>query len=109
MSEIRRPDVILPADFVSPTHSLRQEFSERERIVQAVQYLNRTEFSAARQSNSYLAFAIDDATRRPVVKVMDRSTKTVLYQIPPGEVLRMAANARKAKAGQTEQEQTDGI
>jgi flagellar protein FlaG len=95
MSDIRRPDALAPVDMVPLERALRPEIRENERVVQAVQYLNRTEFAANRQS-SYLTFAIDEATRRPVVKVVDRSTKSVLYQIPPGEVLRMAAEMRSA-------------
>ena len=95
MSDIRRPDALPPVDVTSLDRATRIESRESDRVIQAVQYLNKTEFSANRQS-SYLMFAVDEASRRPVVKVMDRSTNSVLFQIPPREVVRRAAQIRRA-------------
>jgi uncharacterized FlaG/YvyC family protein len=102
MSDISKPDLVLPVDLSSRTPN--QDNTEPQRVVQAVQYLNRTEF-AVEHSTNYLKFMYDDATRRPVVKVIDRNTNTVLFQMPPGEVVRMAADARRqarAKAPATD-------
>jgi len=69
---------------------------EAERTLRAVQYLNRTEFSNRNQSGAnYLKFSYDSATRRSVVKVVDHATGDILYQIPPEEVLKLAADLRR--------------
>jgi uncharacterized FlaG/YvyC family protein len=39
---------------------------------------------------SELTFAMDQETRRPVIRVIDRQTQEVLWQAPPEYVLRMA-------------------
>jgi uncharacterized FlaG/YvyC family protein len=111
MSDISKPDLVLPVDLSSRTPN--QDTVEAERVVQAVQYLNRTEFSTERNSN-YLKFVYEDATGRPIVKVIDRATNMVLFQIPVDEVTRMAADARRqaranaASAKNTPSNEEDG-
>ena len=39
---------------------------------------------------SELTFAMDQETKRPVIRVIDRQTQQVLWQAPPEYVLRMA-------------------
>jgi uncharacterized FlaG/YvyC family protein len=42
-----------------------------------------------------VTFSVDQATKRPVIKVVDTSTKEVLQQWPPEYVLQLAADAEK--------------
>jgi|SRR6266404_8952074 len=93
MSDISKPDLVPPVDLSSRTPNL--ENTEPQRVVQAVQYLNRTEFSAE-HSSSYLQFLYDDASARPVVKVVDRNSNIVLLQMPSDEVIKLAAEVRRS-------------
>jgi flagellar protein FlaG len=42
-----------------------------------------------------VTFSVDQATKRPVIKVVDTSTKEVLQQWPPEYLLQLAADAEK--------------
>jgi len=42
-----------------------------------------------------VTFSVDQATKRPVIKVVDTSTKEVLQQWPPEYLLQLAADAQK--------------
>jgi uncharacterized FlaG/YvyC family protein len=42
-----------------------------------------------------VTFSLDQATKRPVIKVIDTNTKEVLSQWPPEYLLQIAADARK--------------
>lgn len=75
-----------------------------QELVMAVQYLNKPEFSESRDGARF-AIAYDDSSRRPIVKVVDETTSAVLYQIPPKEVIRMAAELRKRKAPRPDQQE----
>jgi hypothetical protein len=106
MSDITKPDLVPPVDLSSRTPNL--ENTEPQRVVQAVQYLNRTEFSAE-HSSSYLMFLYDDASNRPVVKVVDRNSNTVLLQMPSDQVIKLAAEVRRSareKAAASPQQQS---
>jgi uncharacterized FlaG/YvyC family protein len=71
---------------------------EAERVVRAVQFLNRTEFSPQSLSSTNLSFAYDEAAQRTIVTVVDRTTGDVLSQMPAKEVLRIAAEIRKRQS-----------
>lgn len=60
---------------------------ERREIVKAVKKLNESEFYG---NSSELQIAVDRATRRPVVRLVDKETQEVLRQIPEEYLLRMA-------------------
>jgi uncharacterized FlaG/YvyC family protein len=68
---------------------------EAERTARAVQFLNRTEFAPGNQNNTGLSFTYDEAAKRAIVTVVDRTTGEVLSQMPAKEVLRLAADVRK--------------
>jgi len=67
--------------------------------------LNRAVFSAVRQLNDAgyagegreVTFSVDPATKIPVVKVIDSSTKEVIRQWPPEYLLEIAAETTGQK------------
>jgi flagellar protein FlaG len=61
----------------------------RREIVTAVAALNKAEW---RGQDNELTFTMDRDTRRPVIRIIDRTTKEVLEQIPAKSVLHAAAN-----------------
>lgn len=93
MSDISKLNSVLPVQLSVQDQS--KDVAEAAAVVRAVQYLNRTEFSSERQE-SFLSHTYDPATQRMIIRVLDRRTKEVLYQLPPDQVLRMAADARRA-------------
>jgi flagellar protein FlaG len=60
---------------------------ERREIVRAVKKVNQAEFYGNRNE---LQIAVDQSTRRSIVKLVDKETKEVVRQIPPEYVLRLA-------------------
>ena len=67
--------------------------SENRQVVQAVKALNRTEMFG--QDND-LVFQKDPQKQRMVVRVVNRTTKDVVSQIPPEYVLRLAEDLKKS-------------
>jgi uncharacterized FlaG/YvyC family protein len=63
-------------------------------LVRAVQALNRFEMNSLTSGKRY-SLLIDREARRTVVRVLDQDTGDTLYQIPPEEVLRRAAEIRR--------------
>lgn len=61
--------------------------SDHRELIQAVRALNAAELFG---ENQELTFTVDQETRRPVVRILDRRTREVIRQIPPELVLRMA-------------------
>jgi len=68
------------------TQPAEQRTQQRE-LIQAIRAVNQSELLG---QNNELTFVIDRDTKRPVVKIVDRTTGEVLDQIPPQRVLRMA-------------------
>jgi flagellar protein FlaG len=58
----------------------------------AVQTVNEAGYAGAGQE---VTFSVDQATKQPVIKVIDTSTKEVLRQWPPEYLLQIAAEAKK--------------
>jgi flagellar protein FlaG len=56
-------------------------------IAQAVSAVNDAKIFG---SNNEVTFAMDRATRRTVVRLVDKTSRKVIRQIPPEYVLRMA-------------------
>jgi uncharacterized FlaG/YvyC family protein len=94
MSELVNLNAQITFDHAS-LKTAKADQREAERVVHAVQYLNRTEFSPEGQANTSLAFSYDAESQRATVTVVDKATGEELYQIPAREVLRLAAEARK--------------
>ncbi|MEP7355060.1 MAG: flagellar protein FlaG [Acidobacteriota bacterium] len=60
---------------------------DRRVLIRAVKAVNQSELYG---SENELSFSVDRATKRPVVKIVDRKTHEVVQQIPNEHVLRMA-------------------
>lgn len=67
--------------------------AEQREIIQAVKAVNAAELFG---QNSELTFVLDRETRRPVVRIVDRTTNELIQQIPPEYVLRMAQDLKGA-------------
>lgn len=66
--------------------------AENRQVVQAVKALNQTEMFG---EDNGLVFQKDPATKRMVVKVIDRRTNEVVSQIPPEYILRLAEDLKQ--------------
>jgi uncharacterized FlaG/YvyC family protein len=80
----------LPANTPQPIPP--EQTAERQQLIQAVKKVNRSEMLG---ENNELTFAIDRNSRSPVVRVVNRQTKEVVFQIPPEYVLQMAADLKQ--------------
>jgi flagellar protein FlaG len=79
----------LPPVTVSPPTP--EQVAANRQIVQAVKAVNQAELLG---DNTELTFSMDRQTQRPVIQLVDRSTKEVIRQIPPEYLLQMAADIR---------------
>ncbi len=66
--------------------------AEHRQVVQAVKAVNGTEMFGPENE---LRFQKDPATKRMVVKVVNRQTREVVSQVPAEYVLRLAEDIRK--------------
>jgi FlaG protein len=90
-------DSTLPLAPIMAQHTTPRELMESERVVRAVEYLSRAGLlPGGNRPNPSFEMGIDPATKKNVIKVLDKDTREVIYQIPPAEALRMAANAKRA-------------
>jgi flagellar protein FlaG len=64
---------------------------EQRELIQAVKALNAAEIFGDKNE---VTFILDQKTRRPVVRIVDRSTNQVIRQIPPEYALRMAEDLK---------------
>lgn len=62
--------------------------------ITAVKQLNKAEYFGGERQ---LAFSLDSATRRPVIRILDKSTGELVGQVPAEEILRLAANLSEAQ------------
>jgi len=88
ISAINRTDPALPVAAVNVPPDIATQNRE---LVQAVKALNGAEMFG---QDEELDFEMDSATKRLVVRVINRNTKEVLSQVPPEYVLRMAQNLK---------------
>ncbi len=65
----------------------RDRVAEQRELIKAVHALNESKLFG---QNSELTFTFDRATKRPIMRIVDRTTSEVIRQIPPEQVLRMA-------------------
>jgi flagellar protein FlaG len=73
----------------APAEALtREQLKEQRELIQAVK---KVDAGALFGSGNELTFVFDRETRRALVRVVDRSTREVVFQIPAEEVLRRAA------------------
>lgn len=64
---------------------------EQRELIQAVKALNAAEVFGEKHE---VTFVLDQKTRRPVVRIVDRNTNQVIRQIPPEYALRMAEDLK---------------
>ena len=64
---------------------------DMQKLEETVSYANK----AMQNLNRSLHFSIDEGTERIVVKVVDDSTGETVRQIPPEEILRLAAHFKE--------------
>lgn len=88
-SVIATPVVTPPA---SPT---TEERAFNRSVSAAVETVNNAGYAG---DGREVTFSVDQATRRPVIKVIDTNTKEVLNQWPPEYLLQIAADAKKLAA-----------
>jgi uncharacterized FlaG/YvyC family protein len=102
-------DAIRPLLTIPGTGSQIEQVKELAEAVRAVQWANKSELGSLGSGKRY-SFSVDNASRRPVVEVMDGESGEVLYQIPPEEILRWAADIRRQKRETSECEKiVDGF
>jgi uncharacterized FlaG/YvyC family protein len=75
-----------------PEGSTAEERALNRSIAVAVQALNEAGYVGQGRE---VTFSLDQATRRPVVRVVDTATKEVLQQWPPEYLLQLAADAKR--------------
>lgn len=63
-----------------------QDTAERRQVMQAAKAVNDSGILGQNQ----LVFLVDRATHRPIIRVEDRDTHAVIFQVPPEYVLRLA-------------------
>ncbi len=67
--------------------------AENREVIQAVRAINS---SANLGDRNELQFSLDQQTRRPIIKIVNRSTHEVVRQIPNEEVLALAKDVKKS-------------
>jgi flagellar protein FlaG len=88
ISAINRTDPAVPVTGVTVPSDIA---SQNREVIQAVKALNGSELFG---QNEELEFQMDSATKRLVVRVLNRETKEVVTQVPPEYVLRMAQDLK---------------
>lgn len=71
-----------------------EEAAQRRQLLQAAQTVNESGVLGKNQ----LVFLLDRQTHRAVIRVVDRTTKQVVSQIPPDYVLRLAQDLGSTSA-----------
>jgi uncharacterized FlaG/YvyC family protein len=77
---------------VAPAPAAPEHAVENRDIVQAVKALNAAQTFG---DSNELSFLLDRNTKLPVIRIVNRSTKEVIDQIPPEYVLRLAEELRQ--------------
>ena len=80
-----RVNLAAPVDV--PVSQGRATQEERRQLIQAVKRLNEAELWG---SKNELRIFVDERTRRPAVRIVNRETQEVLQQYPPESVLSLA-------------------
>lgn len=82
----------IPLNTAAPAPSDQAQAAENRNLVQAVKAVNSAQSFG---DQNELSFTLDRNTRLPVIRIVDRTTRKVIQQIPPEYVLRLAEEARK--------------
>ena len=96
MGQISPVNEISVANNTAP-HSVPEPPTTEERaltraVAAGVQTVNESGIAGEGRE---VTFSVDQATHRPVVKVVDTTTKQVLQQWPPEYLLQLAAESKK--------------
>ena len=94
-SEFERPADFRNGFFVQVAVKVRpaqEQVAERKQLIQAVREVNKSEMLG---ENNELTFVLDRNTRKAVVRVVNRQTGDLVFQIPPEYVLRMAQELKR--------------
>jgi uncharacterized FlaG/YvyC family protein len=81
-----------PAPAITAQAPTTQERALNRAVSAAVQTVNST---GAAGDGREVTFSVDQATKRPVIQVVDTATKEVLNQWPPEYLLQLAADSSK--------------
>ncbi len=92
VTPIQAQAVAAPLVTSTATSSTTEERALNRSVSAAVKTLNDTGYAG---DGREVTFSVDQATKRPVVQVIDTSTKEVLQQCPPEYLLQIAADAEK--------------
>jgi flagellar protein FlaG len=79
-----------------PSSAAFEQAARNRELAEAVRTLNE---NAATGPGSELRFAVDRETGRTLIRVVDRVTNEVLNQIPPEQVIRLAARMGGSSRG----------
>ena len=82
----------IPLNTAAPAPPNQAQAAENRNLVQAVKAVNSAQSFG---DQNELSFTLDRNTRLPVIRIVDRTTRKVIQQIPPEYVLRLAEEARK--------------
>ncbi len=63
-----------------------EQAAENRQLIQTVKALNATQFPG---ENREVTFAVDRQTHKPVIRIVDTTTKEVLEQLPAEYILRI--------------------
>ena len=91
VSHIQAPPITAER-IIAPVRPTTEERAFNRSVSAAVQTVNNAGTVGAGRE---VTFSVDQATKRPVIKVIDTSTKEVLYQWPPEYLLQIAAESNK--------------
>jgi hypothetical protein len=82
----------VPAYAPTPFHP---EFRD---LIQAVQAVNSSMATGLLGEHYQVKFKMDTLARRPVIEVVEKDSKRVLFQVPPENVLAFARELRRGDA-----------
>lgn len=82
----------MTAPIAAPTTAPGPIEEDRRVLIQAVRAINAAELYGQEHE---LSFAVDRASRRAVVRIVDRKTRDVVDQIPAEYVLRLAEELKQ--------------
>jgi len=85
---VRVPDYTVHA--TQPVTPLQMR-PERRELIQAVRALNKAESFG---NDNEVTFTADTETRKPVTKIVNKTTREVVRQIPPEYVLHLAKDLK---------------
>ena len=71
-----------------------QEAAQRREVIAAVKTVNASEMLGQQDE---LVFVVDPASRRAIVRLVDKRTREVVLQLPPEYVLRLAEDLNRKR------------